>query len=189
MYKLAGRKKLGRKASHRRALVQNQVRSLLLNGNIVTTTPKAKVLKANAQSLSARLGKIKDVNARKLEVRQFVNEDAIVEKLVNYFGESPKVSIVRVGYRDGDNAQLSRVKFEGLDLKSRKSPPAKPAKVAEAAKKEVSKSDAQDVDGKDSKDIKAEAMEARQTERNKGIAKSLKDKIVKKERTRTRSGL
>jgi len=56
MYKGVKKSKLGRKASNRKALMQNQLRSLFESGHVTTTSPKAKVLKSNAQSLIA-LGK------------------------------------------------------------------------------------------------------------------------------------
>ena len=51
MYKRINLKKLGRTHSHRKALKQNQVRSILESGKVKTSSVKAKVLRGELESL------------------------------------------------------------------------------------------------------------------------------------------
>ncbi len=57
---MAGYRKLGRTASQRKALLRNQVTSLLNNGKIVTTEAKAKEIRSIAEHLIALAVKEKD---------------------------------------------------------------------------------------------------------------------------------
>ena len=51
MYKQKRIRKLGKKTSHRDALIKNLLRGLFEYGKVETTSSKAKALKANAESL------------------------------------------------------------------------------------------------------------------------------------------
>ena len=57
---MAGYRKLGRTASQRKAMLRNQVTSLLCNGKIVTTEARAKEVKKIAEGLIALAVKEKD---------------------------------------------------------------------------------------------------------------------------------
>lgn len=126
MYKRIKRAKLGRKKSHRESLIDNLLRSLFDHNYVVTTTTKAKVLKKNAESL-IEVGKKKGDNlefARKLN--NVLGKESIVKKYLDYVKrENAGVGFVRVGFRDGDNAELSRVYLLGLDKKKSVAPKSK----------------------------------------------------------------
>ncbi len=57
---MAGYRKLGRYASHRKALLRNQVTALLVNGKMVTTEAKAKEIRKIAEGFIALAVKEKD---------------------------------------------------------------------------------------------------------------------------------
>jgi len=126
MYKRIKRAKLGRKKSHRESLIDNLLRSLFDNNYVVTTTTKAKVLKQNAESL-IEVGKKKEGNidfGKKL--KNILGKETIVKKYLKYIKKDEAgVGFVRVGFRDGDNAELSRVYLLGLDKKKSAEPKSK----------------------------------------------------------------
>lgn len=121
MYKKVSVKKLGRKKSHREALVQNQLRTLFENGKLNTTIQKAKVTKAKAESV---ISSIKSDDG-KLELRRslqvtFGNSD-LVKKVYEYAKkEEASVKIVRTGFRAGDNALKVRLDLAGFSGKAKK---------------------------------------------------------------------
>lgn len=182
MYKLAGKRKLGRKHSHRRALVNNQVRSLLLSGKVRTTTPKAKVLKANADSFMAKLATV-DKETRTSMLNNYLTNDESIEKVTKYVSSTPSVSIVKVGFRSGDNAEMSKVTLVGFTKDS------KNKKEGSKPKKESSKKDTpKEPEGK-TPDIDQKKSSSNKESSNENLGKSLKGKFSSKERARTRSGL
>ena len=118
MYKRIKRKKLGRKKAHRESLIRNLLRSLFDNNYIVTTTAKAKVLKQEASSLIEK-GKVKgeELTFRRKLSKIFGNDD-LVKKYKEYIKkEKTGVGFIRVGFRSGDNSEISRVFLLGLDKK------------------------------------------------------------------------
>jgi large subunit ribosomal protein L17 len=100
--------KLGRTKSHREALVRNQMRSLFTSGYVVTTTTKAKVLKQTAESFLSKVdGESLDITRKMHSV--LGNKD-LVKKCIDYLAKGEKkVSIVKVSFRDGDSAEMSKV--------------------------------------------------------------------------------
>lgn len=172
MYKGVKKSKLGRKSSNRKALMFNQLRSLFESGHVVTTSPKAKVLKSNAQSLIMQGKKQKGMLSFRRLLRVQLNDEALVKKFTEYTDkELAGVRIVKIGFRKGDNGEKSRVELIGMEKKVRKI-----AKKTEEEKKEVVKAEKVNPVIKASKNIL-----------NKGIDKST---VVKKtERAKSRSGL
>lgn len=121
MYKQIKKKKLGRKKSHRESLIRNLVRSLFNNNYIVTTTPKAKVLKQKASSLIEKGKNPKDTLSFRRELDVILGGEELVKKYFDYIKkDNIGVGFVRVGFRDGDNAEVSRVFLLGLDKKKKK---------------------------------------------------------------------
>jgi large subunit ribosomal protein L17 len=126
MYKRIKRAKLGRKKSHRESLIDNLLRSLFDHNYVVTTTTKAKVLKQNAESL-IEVGKKKGENVDFMrKINTVLGNQAIVKKYLGYIKKDKAgVGFVRVGFRDGDNAEISRVYLLGLDKKKSAAPKSK----------------------------------------------------------------
>lgn len=168
MYKRVKKAKLGVKASHRVSLRRNLLRSLIQNNSVTTTTPKAKVLKMDASSLITKGQKAEDLGTRR-SLQTTLGNAELVKKLIEYSAkEGTGVKIVKVGFRDGDNAEMSRVSLMGIEKKK-----------AEKKEKEI----------KEEKKV----VEKKETNRRAILAGDKKvdtKTVVKKtERARTRAGL
>lgn len=142
MFKRTGKKKLGRTHTHRRALVKNQMRSLFATGTLVTTTPKAKVLKANAESLISKVQNGSDQLATVRYLNSVFSDTRVIKAVQEYAASNDvSVSIVKVGFRSGDNAETSKVEvnaYTGIKKqavkKSKKSATKKSVETHEAEK-------------------------------------------------------
>jgi len=134
----AGRK-LSRNSSHRKALLDNLVRAMILNESIRTTTPKAKetrrlvervITKARENSLSARR-----------VVHKTVRDQAALAKLFQSIGPRFKerpggyTRLVHVENRVGDNAPMSILEL--VEKSEKVEPEKKPAPEKKAAAKET----------------------------------------------------
>jgi large subunit ribosomal protein L17 len=114
-------RKLGRTASHRKALLRNMVSSLLEFEKIETTDAKAKELRKVADKMIT-WGKRGDLHARRLSLR-VISSTKIVQKLFNDIAPRFKerkggyTRIIKVGRRKGDNAPLSIIELITQDEK------------------------------------------------------------------------
>lgn len=161
--------KLGRKASHKNALLKNMVRSLFSNGYLTTTTIKAKALRMVGLKL---LNDLKENSATaKRRAQEVLGNKKLVEVAVEYLkNEKTGIKVLKVGFRPGDMAQTSRVSLIGFNTKTTKS--------KKDDKKEESKE----------KEVKSEGNRLVNTLNN--VTKKVNTKsIAKTERSRTRSGL
>jgi large subunit ribosomal protein L17 len=133
----AGRK-LSRNSSHRKALLDNLVRAVILSESIRTTTPKAKearrlvervITKARQNTLAARRVVHKTVRDQAALARLF-------ETIGPRFKERPGgyTRIIHVENRVGDNAPMSILE---LVEKSEKAEPEKKADKPEKAEKKA----------------------------------------------------
>jgi large subunit ribosomal protein L17 len=110
----AGRK-LGRNATHRRALMSNLVTSLFRFERIQTTDAKAKELRRVADKLIT-LGKRGDLHARRL-VLQRVRDEEVVAKLFDDIAKrNPErqggyTRIYKLGNRRGDAAPVAAIEL------------------------------------------------------------------------------
>lgn len=171
MYKRVKKAKLGRKTAHRNALRHNLLRSLLERGHIETTSPKAKIVKSDMASLIEE-GKKKSENLvffRKLNV--ILGKPELVKKFLEYIkAEKTGTTIVKIGFRAGDNAEKSRVSLIGMEKKKTSKKDSIEKKDEKKAVKEIKKEDKRQLLG--------------------GDKKVDKTAVVKhSERARTRSGL
>jgi len=178
MYKRNSIKKLGRTHSHRKALIQNQLRSILSSGKVKTSSVKAKVLRGELESLLSTVKNSKEENLSLIrKLNEILGDKDLVKKIfeITKRGDT-KVSVRKVGYRIGDNTEMSIVEIVGFKGKVS---PKKKEKVEE--KEEVKK------------EAKPEVKEDGDTKRNilnlgtKTASKKVEP--VKRERARTRSGL
>lgn len=119
-HRVAGRK-LGRKTAHRVSMFRNMVTSLLDKERVKTTLPRAKELRPIAEKMIT-LGKRETLHARR-QALAFIKDPAVVGKL---FGTlAPRFAqrkggytrIIRLGFRDGDGAQLAIIELIGSDYK------------------------------------------------------------------------
>ena len=108
-------KKLGRTSSHRRAMMRNQIASLIQHGRITTTLAKAKALRPVAEKLVTQ-GRRDTVAARRL-VRKWVADRDLVGRLFDdiapRFVDRPGgyLRIVKIGHRQGDAAEEAILEF------------------------------------------------------------------------------
>jgi large subunit ribosomal protein L17 len=104
-------KKLGRDASHRKALYSNLAGALIEHGRIKTTVTKAKAVKPFAEQMIT-LGKRGDLAARRQAISELRSQD-VVHKLfaevAPRFAERPGgyTRIVKIGPRYGDAAEMA----------------------------------------------------------------------------------
>jgi large subunit ribosomal protein L17 len=129
----AGRK-LGRVASHRRALLRTMVTQFLDRERLITTVPKAKELRPFAEKIIT-LAKRETLHARR-QALAVLRKKAVVAKLFDTL--APRFAdrnggycrIVRLGVRKGDAAELAIIELLGSEFQ-----PAKPARGAKKAAK------------------------------------------------------
>ncbi|MDD5168633.1 MAG: 50S ribosomal protein L17, partial [Syntrophales bacterium] len=107
--------KLGRTSSHRNAMFRNMVTSFLVEEKIRTTDAKAKELKRLAEKM-VTLGKRGHLHARR-QALAFIRDESAVKKLfeelsTRYMSRPGGYTrVVKLGYRNGDNAPMSVVEF------------------------------------------------------------------------------
>jgi large subunit ribosomal protein L17 len=103
-------KKLGRDASHRRALYSNLAGALIEHGRIKTTEAKAKAVKPFAEQMIT-LGKRGDLHARRLALAELRSQDVVHQLFADVaprFVDRPGgyTRIVKLGPRNGDSAEM-----------------------------------------------------------------------------------
>ena len=135
-----GYKKLNRTSEHRKALIKNMLNNLIKYEQIITTLPKAKVLKPQADKIIT-LGKKKNLqNTKRLvsKLQDKTNANKVIKTLSKRYEKRSGgyTRIVKAGFRYGDNAPLAVIEFVDRDveakrkLKKKKSQD-KPAKTEE----------------------------------------------------------
>lgn len=172
--------KIGRSGAHRKALLANQVCSLINEGQIRTTVVKAKETRRLAERM-VTLGKIGDLHHRRLAISRLRNKEAVAALFAEV---APKFSsrdggytrIIRLGERIGDGAEmciLQWVEESETPKKTKKSAAKKKDSKAEKAVKD----EAVEVTAEEEKnDVKAEAEEKAKVEDLKKEEKSVKKK-------------
>ena|SRR3990172_8438522 len=127
-------RKLGRPTPHRRALLRNLCTSLFEQERITTTVEKAKEIRPLAEKLIT-LGKNGGLHARRQAAAQLLNA-AVVKKLFDTIASrfadrsGGYTRIVKLGYRQGDGADLAVIELLGSELSVRKAARAAAAKAA-----------------------------------------------------------
>jgi large subunit ribosomal protein L17 len=122
-HRVAG-KKLGRKTAHRVMMFRNMVTSLLDKERIRTTLDRAKAVRPIAERMIT-LGKSETLHARRRALA-FVKDAAVVKKLFDTlaprFSQRPGgyTRIIRLGFRDGDGAQMAYLELIGSEFKPEK---------------------------------------------------------------------
>ena len=112
-----GRKiaKLGRTASHRKAMLSNMMTSLFAHERITTTQTRAKELKRTAERVIT-FAKQGDLHARR-RVLRVIEDKQVVAKLFDELGPRYKsrnggyTRVVKLGPRRGDGAFMSIVEL------------------------------------------------------------------------------
>ncbi|RKX78939.1 MAG: 50S ribosomal protein L17 [Spirochaetes bacterium] len=142
MHNRKGFNRLGRKASHRKALHRNMVTSLIKYERIETTQAKAKEIRRTAEKLVTR-AKVDSVHNRRI-VAKTVYEKDMVNKLFTEVGprftERPGgyTRILKLGKRSGDAADMVILEFlsdENKNIEKKKPAPKKKTAKKPAVKK------------------------------------------------------
>jgi large subunit ribosomal protein L17 len=108
-------RKLNRTSSHRLAMLQNMMNSLIEHEVIKTTLPKAKELRRVIEPMLT-LGKEPTLSNKRLAFNRLRNRDNVV-KLFAELGPRYKTRpggytrILKMGYRVGDNAPMALVEL------------------------------------------------------------------------------
>ena len=135
-HRVAG-KKLGRTTAHRMMMFRNMVTSLLDKERIHTTLDRAKAVRPITEKMIT-LGKRETLHARR-QALAFIKDPAIVSKLFDTiaprFSQRPGgyTRIIRLGFRDGDGAQMAIIELIGSEFK----PSKKESKGAKKGAKEA----------------------------------------------------
>lgn len=158
------RKKLGVKTHHRKALLRNLIRSLVIYKRIRTTVTKAKSASAMADKM-VTIAKRGDLHARRLLISYLgcpATADRLIERIAPQFKgrQGGYTRVLKLGdFRPGDTADLALLEFtvpieEPAKAKPKKVKKAKP----EAAEEPKAEKRAKGVKEKESKaEDKAEA--------------------------------
>jgi large subunit ribosomal protein L17 len=119
-HRVAG-KKLGRKTPHRVAMFRNMVTSLFDKERVRTTLDRAKAVRPIAERMIT-LGKRESLHARR-QALAYVKDPAVVAKLFDTLAkrfsqrQGGYTRIIRLGFRDGDGAQMAYLELIGSEFK------------------------------------------------------------------------
>ncbi|MCF6465291.1 50S ribosomal protein L17 [Clostridium sp. Cult2] len=108
---MATLRKLGRPTDHRKAMLRNQVTSLLKHERIETTVTRAKETKRMAEKMIT-LGKRGDLHARRQALAYIYDED-VVNKLFNEIAPRYEdrnggyTRVLKLGPRRGDGSEMA----------------------------------------------------------------------------------
>ena len=119
-----GYKKLNRTSEHRKALIKNMLNSLIKYEQIITTLPKAKLIRPQAEKLIT-LGKKKNLtNTRALisKLQDKTNANKILNTLSKRYEKRAGgyTRIVKAGYRYGDNSPMAVIEFVDRDVEAKR---------------------------------------------------------------------
>ena len=119
-----GYKKLNRTSEHRKALIKNMLNNLIKYEQIITTLPKAKVLKPQADKIIT-LGKKKNLqNTRRLvsKLQDKTNANKVIKTLSKRYEKRAGgyTRIVKAGYRYGDNSPMAVIEFVDRDVEAKR---------------------------------------------------------------------
>src|SRR5438874_9509397 len=157
----AGRK-LSRNSSHRKALLDNLVRAVILSESIRTTTPKAKEARRLVERVITK-ARQNTLAARRV-VHKTVRDQAALARLFDTIGPRSNARpggytrIIHVENRVGDNAPMSILE---LVEKSEKAEPEKKADKPEKAEKKAASKKTSDTSA-DKKSKKKKEQEAKE---------------------------
>jgi len=167
--------KLGRTASHRKALMGNLAAAMIKHGKIKTTDAKAKELRRVVERLIT-MGKKGTVHHRRQAFRVLQNR-SLVKTLFGHIAPQYKnrqggyTRIIKLGFRDNDNAAVSLIEFVDYKLPSGSKKAAKAEKKAEHEKTEKPKTAKSTAAKKKTDSPKAEKKETAKPKTEKAAEK------------------
>ena len=110
---MPGRRKLGRTADNRMAMLRGMVTLLLENGKVDTTVTRAKEVRCLAEKMIT-LGK-KNTLASRRQALAFITKEDVVKKLFDTLAPENAnknggyTAIYKLGPRKGDGAEMARI--------------------------------------------------------------------------------
>lgn len=134
--------KLGRTAEHRKALLANQVCSLIEHQRIKTTLAKAKAVRPLAEKM-VTLGKNGSLHARRTALSVLRQKDAVKKLFDDIAPRSATrpggyTRIIRLGQRKSDSAKVAFLEWvDAAEVVVEETAPAEKGKKRKAAKGEV----------------------------------------------------
>ena len=130
--------KLGRTAAHRKALLANQVCSLIAHQRVKTTLAKAKAVRPLAEKM-VTFGKNGSLHARRMALSMLRQKDA-VKKLFDEIAPRSAdrnggyTRIVKLGQRKSDSASMAFIEWvDAAQVVEEEEPKEKPAKKQKEA--------------------------------------------------------
>ena len=104
-----GYKKLNRTSEHRKSMIQNMLNSLIKYEQIITTLPKAKVLKPQADKIIT-LGKKNNLTNKKIlfsKLQDKISARKVYKELSKRYEKRSGgyTRIIKAGFRYGDSSQ------------------------------------------------------------------------------------
>lgn len=141
MRHLKAGKIFGRTSSHRKALLNNLVTSLVKHEKIVTTLGKAKELRRKADKMIT-LAKRSNLSSRRIASKSMKNKEALT-KLFNALGprfanrSGGYTRIYRLGNRNGDAAKMAVLEWVDQEKKEMKEKKGKKETKEQKGKKET----------------------------------------------------
>ena|SRR5204863_2010842 len=151
--------RLGRKAEHRKALLANQVCSLIEHRRIKTTLAKAKAVRPIAEKM-VTLGKNGSIHARRTAFATLRQKDA-VKKLFDEIAPASTernggyTRIIRLGQRHSDSALMALIEWVDVSVVVEE----KPVEEKQAKKKEPKAETKPETKAKEPKTEKVEVKE------------------------------
>ena len=118
-HRIKGRK-LGRTASHRKALLSGLAQQLFMEDRITTTLAKAKALRPYAEKLITRAKK-GDLHSRRIALKKLQKKE-VVDHLFHDVAPSFEdrmggyTRIVKLGFRKSDAAEIALIELEGRGM-------------------------------------------------------------------------
>ena len=119
-----GYKKLNRTSEHRKALLKNMLNSLIKYEQIITTLPKAKFLKPQADKIIT-LGKKDNLQNTRLLISKLQDiksankvKKTLSKRYINRKGVYTR--IIKAGFRYGDKAPMAVIEFVDRDVEAKK---------------------------------------------------------------------
>src|ERR1041385_8552803 len=134
--------RLGRKAEHRKAMLANQVCSLIEHRRIKTTLAKAKAVRPLAEKM-VTLGKNGSIHAKRMAFATLRQKDA-VKKLFDEIAPASTernggyTRIIRLGQRQSDSASMALLEWVDAAIATDE----KPAEEKKAKKEKAPKTEA-----------------------------------------------
>lgn len=154
---------LGRKAGHRRALLANLAVSLIMHKRITTTLAKAKELRKYLEPLVTK-SKVDSTHSRRIVFSYLNNKEAVTELFREVSGKIADrpggyLRIIKLGNRQGDNAEMAMIEFVDYNTNLLKDKSAKAPAKKRTRRAGSSKPKAEVAQATETKETKEESAE------------------------------